>query len=1048
MSNPTSVSSCGQHEWEDQRTIGRHKEAPHCTLMPFPDRRSAIRGDRYGSPFCLVLSGPWRFQWSRDPDSRPIGFEQPDYDVSAWDEIPVPSNWQLQGYGVPIYSNQGYTFQKNPPRVTDDPPEGFTNCHARNPVGSYRRTFQLPEQWRGRHTFVHFDGVDSAFYLWVNGREVGYSQGSRTPAEFDLTPYLVDGENTVAVEVYRYCDGSYLECQDFWRLSGIFRNVYLWSAPGVHIRDFEVRTKLDGALGAADMEVWACVADQTASIASAYRVELELIDARGDTVGGSVGKCRGIVQGGETLVDQHVHVESPHLWSAECPYLYTLLLRLVAEDDTVVETLSQKVGFRTVEVRDCRLLVNGQPIHVKGVNRHEHDPDTGHAVSRESMIEDIRLMKRNNISTVRTSHYPNDPQWYELCDEYGLYVIDEANIESHGMGYGEESLAKDPSWGEAHLDRIRRMVERDKNHACVIVWSMGNEAGDGVNFTEASKWLHQRDETRPVHYEQADTEPHTDIVCPMYRSVEEVRRYAENSHDRPLIQCEYAHAMGNSGGNLQEYWDVIEAYPSLQGGCIWEWLDHGIRKKVASGRLPPDGNRDWIPGEGDEWFWAYGGDFGDEPNDGNFVCDGLVQPDRKPNPHLHEVKKVYQEVKVHAVNLELGEFLVENKHFFRDLSWLECRWCLRDNGVPCESGSLGRLHIAPRQTSPVRIRYYPENFERGHEYHLDVAFVLAEDVPWAKAGHVVAWDQFDLTSTTGAATCVPSARPGVALEIAEEASRLVVSGGDVVVTVSREDGSLASLSMGGREFLAAPLRPHLWRAATDNDNGRGLDKALGVWRDAVKDAQVVGVLGQVINAGLVRVDVALALGAGMSFWRVIYGIHSDGSVRVTASFGPDRELPAVPRVGMQLGLPAEFCNVKWFGRGPHESYSDRKTGAPVGVYESRGGEWNHAYVRPQECGNRCDVRWITLCNDAGTGIRASGAPLIDVSAWPYSMTALEQASHQHELKREDSIVLNVDYGQMGVGGDDSWGSWPYEPYMLGSDGDYRYAFTLRPVRGE
>jgi len=613
------------------------------------------------------------------------------------------------------------------------------------------------------------------------------------------------------------------------------------------------------------------------------------------------------------------------------------------------------------------------------------------------------------------------------------------------MGYEEESLAKDPSWGEAHLDRIRRMVERDKNHACVIVWSMGNEAGDGINFQEASAWIHKRDDTRPVHYERAEKEPHTDIFCPMYATIETMRAYAESNPDRPLIQCEYEHVMGNSGGNFQDYWDLIEAYPVLQGGCIWEWCDHGIRKKLGSGHLPPEGSRDWIPGKDDGWFWAYGGDFGDKPNSGSFVCDGLVQPDRTPNPHLHEVKKVYQEIKVHAVDPDAGEFEVENKYFFRDLSAFECLWCLREDGVPRETGSLGRLQVGPRETLNVTVPIDRSQFGEGREYHLDIAFRLVEDTPWAEAGYVVAWDQFGLTPSLEGTAHMISSGDVAPLVFEEDEEAVVVSSDDIRVVVSRRSGALCTLRAGGVDLLAGPLTPNLWRAPTDNDKGCGMPEALSVWRDAGPRAELVGILTRQICEDFVRVDVALALAADTSFWRVIYGIHANGVVRVSSNFGPERGLPLVPRVGMQFCIPLAFGKVQWFGRGPHESYWDRKTSAAVGVYEGSVADWNHCYVRPQERGNRSDVRWIRFRDDAGRGLCVRGAPLVDVSAWPHGMQALERAAHPHELAADDKITVNVDYRQMGVGGDNSWGAWPHEPYTLPTDHDYRYEFVLQPL---
>ncbi|MFQ6038194.1 MAG: glycoside hydrolase family 2 TIM barrel-domain containing protein, partial [Candidatus Aminicenantales bacterium] len=575
-------------DWENPRVIGRNKQPPHSTLIPYKERGKAIAGDRFASAFFLSLNGRWKFRWSPAPAERPKGFEDPGFDASSWEDIPVPGNWQVQGYGVPRYLNSDYVFPKNPPHIP----------HDANPVGCYRRTFRIPETWSHREVFLHFDGVDSAFYVWVNGRMVGYSQGSRTPAEFRITETLHPGENTLAVEVYRFSDGSYLECQDYWRLSGIFRNVYLFSAPSTHIRDFEVVGNLDDDDKDAVLSVTAWVHNYGQQAVWHPVVELSLLDPEKQPVGSEIlasAETPYIAPDAESVLTMKAGVPDPLKWSAEKPHLYTVLLTLKDRSGEVLEFESCAFGFREVTVRNGQLLLNGKPILIKGVNRHEHDPDTGHFVTQASMIRDIRLMKQHNITTVRTSHYPNDPEWYELCDRYGLYVIDEANIESHGMGYRpEETLANRPEWEKAHLGRIIRMVERDKNHPCVIIWSMGNEAGDGTTFEAASRWIHKRDPSRPVHYERAELRPHTDIYCPMYARIPHLIRYASHPQSRPLILCEYAHAMGNSVGNLQDYWDIIEQYETLQGGSIWDWVDQGLRKKTADGRE----------------FWAYGGDFG------------------------------------------------------------------------------------------------------------------------------------------------------------------------------------------------------------------------------------------------------------------------------------------------------------------------------------------------------------------------------------------------------------------------------------------------------
>jgi beta-galactosidase len=733
-------------DWENPAMIGRNKEAPHATLTPFPTAQEALRGDRLDSPWVKSLNGPWNFHWSPNPASRPTEFFDPAFDVSDWDEIPVPANWQLHGYGFPIYTNIAYAWgEPDPPRVP----------HDDNPVGSYRREFTVPEDWDGRQVFLHFAGVDSAFYLWVNGEDVGYSQGSRTPAEFDITSFLQPGANVVAAEVYRYSDGSYLECQDFWRISGIFRDVFLYSVADLDIRDFEVRTLLDEDYRDAILEVDIEVRSFGDEPATA-RVEVELLDASGDRVGEVASAWTEVTREEGFEVTIATPVEDPLKWSAETPHLYTLVLTLKDGEDEVVEVISSRVGFRSSEIKDGQLLVNGVPILIKGANRHEHHPETGHYVDRESMIEDILLMKRHNLNAVRTSHYPDTVEFYDLTDEYGLYVIDEANIESHGIGYEpDKTLGNKPEWELAHMDRTISMVERDKNHPSIIIWSLGNEGGDGVNFQATSDWIQQRDATRPVHYERAELEPHTDIYAPMYARIDDIVEYAENHTDRPLILCEYSHAMGNSNGNFKEYWDAIYEHRQLQGGFVWDWVDQGLIKEV--------------PGRPGETFFAYGGDFEPEGvyHDDNFLMNGLVSADRTPHPGLYEVKKVYQYIRTSAVDLSRGEVEIRNIYDFINLDFVEATWSVAADGATIGSGVLPALDIEPGQSRTVTIPLPEIVPAPGVEYWLNLNFRLAEDTPWAEAGHEVAWEQFALPHAADAVE--PDVATMAVLEIDEGA---------------------------------------------------------------------------------------------------------------------------------------------------------------------------------------------------------------------------------------------------------------------------------------
>ena len=1217
-----------QPDWENQHVIGKNKQDPFAWHLPYPDAASALAGRPDASPWVQSLDGQWQFHWSPDPDHRPTGFYRPGSGNRGWGAIRVPGNWQTQGHGVPLYSNIPYPFKKDPPRVMGKPPADFTNHTHRNPVGSYRRTFTLPDGWKGRHAFIQFEGVDSAFYLWVNGKPVGYSQGSRTPAVFDITDHVTAGPNLLALEVYRYSDGSYLEDQDFWRLSGIYRSVVLWSSADLDLRDVFVHTTLDDACRDAELAVDVEVRN-LGKDAAPFLVDAELLDA----AGACVTRLRGQAQppqvdaGAARTVRLVETVANPAKWTAETPNLYTLVLTLKDKAGKTVEVTTQPVGFRKVEIAGGQLRVNGRPILVKGVNRHEHDPETGHTLSTESMIRDIGLMKHHNINTVRTSHYPNDPRWYDLCDRYGLYVIDEANIESHGMGYGKESLAKDPSWKEAHVDRTRRMVERDKNHPSVIVWSLGNEAGNGVNFEAAYDWIKQRDPSRPVQYERAGTARNTDIYCPMYATIGRITTYAQGNPTRPLILCEYAHAMGNSVGNLQDYWDAIEAYPTLQGGCIWDWVDQGLTKpvptghvvrsrsvpairgvvtgvvqqgqgvvgpvlldahpaldltgpltleavvrgkkatafcpliskgdhqyllrldnsgvnftlhqgkwqglqvpdaaaglsdgwnrvtavydgahmilyvggkevgrKALSGRIDSSSNpvnlgrnsevtdrvaavpireaRIWnraltpkevrdpraraanglvldmdlrkvgdeaVPlGRGDRFF-AYGGDFGDRPNDGNFCCNGLIQPDRRPNPHLAEVQKVYQNITVEPVDLKAWRFNVRNKHAFTNLDAFEARWTLRSGGEVVKNGSLGRLDVPPGNTREVLCR--PAGPLPPGEHLLTISFHLPEDTFWAPKGHRVAWNQFRLPSSK----TQPAGKTAGKVDLKESAGAFVLSAGPVQVTINRTTGAMDSCKAGGTEMLASPLEPNFWKVPNDNQYRNKYVQRLGPWRNAAATREVLDVKASQAGTGPVRVVARMRLPVGPSDYTVTYTMTSDGRVEVRAEYAPGQDnLPLMPKFGMTLALAKRFDTIRWYGRGPHETYWDRKTGGEIAIHQRALDAFIFPYIRPQDNANRADVRWVTLTDARGTGIKvtAVGDPL-NVSAWPYTMTDLESATHDYQLPQRDTITVNLDHQLHGVGGDNSWGARTHPQYTLPGGKPYAYAFTLEPVR--
>lgn len=1018
------------HDWENPAVTSVNKEAPRAVRILYPDAALALRGEADKSPYVRSLNGLWRFHWVPKPADRPQDFYKADFDDAAWKTIPVPSNIEIQGYGIPIYTNIQYPWGKpDPPHIPAD----------NNSVGSYRMRFTLPEDWKGRHVFLRFDGVNSAFYVWVNGQKVGFSKDSRTAAEFNITKYLKEGENLLAVEVYRWCDGSYLEDQDFWRLSGIFRDVALLSTGDVDIRDIEVHTDLDGQYRDALLKVQAKVRN-CSDRPQAGTIEMALQDAAGKPVFPAISRAVNVEAAREGAVDWAVRVENPAKWSAETPNLYKLLVTLKDSTGNVFEAVPCDVGFRKVEIKDGELLVNGRAILIKGVNRHEFDPDRGQAITVDSMIKDIVLMKQHNLNAVRTCHYPNQPVWYDLCDRYGIYLIDEANIESHGMGYGAKTLAKNPDWLAAHMDRTVRMVERDKNHPSIIIWSLGNEAGFGPNFVATSKWIKQRDPSRPVHYERAELDPATDIVCPMYARPHQLAEYAGKPQTRPYILCEYAHSMGNSTGNLWKYWELIYSKKHLQGAFIWDWVDQGIRQ--PQGREP--GGLFAPVNPGDKTFWAFGGDFGPPgtPSDQNFCCNGLVSPDRVPHPALQQVKKVYQYVHAKPVDLATGRIEIKNWYDFTSLQDIaECLWQLKADDRVIQSGRLADLALAPRESKVVQVPFDPVTPVPGVEYFLDLSFRLKYDTSWARQGHELAWEQFQLP--LGAPVSSLSTMEMPPIHLTEDESKATLSAAGSTWTFDKKRGLLTSWQFKGSELIKEPLRPHFWRAPTDNDRGNKMADRLGIWRHAGRDWKVRSASVRRVSSQVVEICVHAGLPTVKSAYAVTYRFFGSGDLVVQASFTPSRDkLPELPRFGMQLAVPGSFDTITWFGRGPHETYCDRND-ARVGLYSGKVDEQFCAdYTEPGESGNKTDVRWVTLTAANGIGLLAVGLPSLSVNALPYTTDDLEGPEHPYQIPRRDFVTMNLDFKQMGVGGDDSWGALPHEEYRL-KPVPYAYGFRLR-----
>lgn len=986
-------------------------------LIPLADRRAA-------SPWHVSLNGNWRFHYAPNVGSRSLDFASPSLNDSSWPTIPVPSCWQMQGYDIPIYVNFMNVDAKcpwgkvNPPLIPDD----------KNPVGSYRRTFELPASWNNRTTHVIFDGVESYFELYLNGHFIGSAKDSKTPAEFDLTTHLKPGTNLIAVQVYRFSDASYLEDQDKWRLSGIHRDVTLVSRPSTHVHDLFYHPTLNTDTHTGRLQLDISLNTPTTTQLSA---QLDLFDQKDQKIASLPHHPIPPSTSAPTHTTLNLTVPNPNPWTAETPNLYSAILTLQSEQGETIEAIPTTIGFRNVEIKNAQLLLNGKPITIRGVNRHEMDPDSGYSVSRASMLQDVLLMKRNNINAVRTSHYPDHPEWYDLCNAYGLYLIDEANIESHGIGYDpRKTLANKPEWKAAHLDRIANLVERDKNHPSIIIWSMGNEAGDGPNFEAAYAWMKQRDPSRPVHYERARLHPHTDIYCPMYSHPDEMKRYAESNPSKPMILCEYSHAMGNSGGGLKEYWETIYAYPSLQGGFVWDWVDQALRKTTPAGQE----------------FWAYGGDYGPQgtPSDGNFNCNGLVQPDRSPNPSLHEIRTAYQPISITAIDAAKGQFRILNRNTFTTLDDYSGLYSIVDSrGETLATGPLDISNIAPGQTRDVHIPIRNLESSSSQEIFLNLILSLKNETLWSKAGRLMAQSQFALTTPT------PPTKKRVTrntLLLASKDDSFEVSSPSFSLTISRQSGSLTSFKVQNQELIARPLEPNFWRPETDNDSAGNhwMLTNLGLWRLAAKERVVASTSAQQLP-DKVRVTIHGTMAQGHVDWTQIYDITPDAQIHVDTTFITETDMPEIPRLGQQFAIPEQYNQIYWFGRGPHENYADRKLSAFVGRYSLPIGEFTHTYSRPQENANRTDVRWIAFTNTNGQGLIAiHGQHLLQAGAWPYSQTDLEAASHIHELPKRDFITVNLDYLQRGVGGINSWGAQPLPQYTIPS-GRYQYDFTLIPI---
>ena len=989
--------------WKDPSVNQVNREPRRAHFFAFENSDKA-RGDKSASARYLSMEGTWKFCFVKDHQNAPKDFYALKYDDSKWVDFPVPGLFEINGYGDKTYKNMGYawctTFENNPPYI------GETN----NYTGSYRRTFDLPADWKGQEVFFHVGSATSNLFLWVNGRYVGYSEDAKVAAEFNITKYLKPGRNLIAMQVMRWCDGSYLEDQDFWRFTGIAREVYLYATPKVHIQDITIGQDYADGKGLLDVDVK--VAGGKAD------VEATLYDADGNKV------TEGL----------KATVENVKPWTAETPYLYMLELQL-KQGNKVLEVVRKQVGFRHIEIRGGQLLVNGQPILIKGADRHELDPDGGYVVSVERMIQDIRIMKQLNINAVRTCHYPDDPRWYDLCDEYGIYLTAESNLESHGMGYKEKTLAKNEAFAKMHIERQEGNVITYKNHPSIIVWSLGNEAGYGPNFERAYDWVKAYDKTRPCQFEQARQNGKTDIFCPMYLGYEDCVKYAQGDNPRPLIQCEYAHAMGNSMGGFKEYWDIIRKYPKYQGGYIWDFVDQGLRDKSAI--------------TGKEIF-TYGGDYGRYPaSDYNFNCNGIIAPDRRLNPHAYEVGYYYQNVWITEKNLKEGQFEVYNENFFKSLDDLELVWTIRRH-----SGTIDVSGIAPQQRKLITDAELKATVARVLEHHPDAEILVnfefrsREAQPLIDKGQVLARQQFCIQPYQFPVLSDDVKTPGIAKE--ETVSYLKLTAAGTTLTIGKWSGLIDYLDVDGKPMLLDrhSILPEFWRAPTDNDYGARFQERFAVWKSPEMKLKELDVEDNGAEA-------TFELPAVKATLKLTYTLTAEGEVIIRQQLDADDEAKVAPmfRYGMQLQMPQAYNSVKYYGRGPVENYCDRHDSEFLGVYEAKVADEYFPYVRPQESGNHTDVRWFRVLNADGQGLEFyAGAP-IEVSALNYLTEDLDDGPvkdkvigrHSGDLMERPLTQVHIQQRQMGLGCVNSWGAWPREEYMLPYR-DYDFTYVIKPVR--
>lgn len=1015
------ISAQTVNNWENPEVFRINNEPAHASLLPYTNMASALTFNRASSDLYQSLNGTWKFRYVKNPLETPSDFYSTSLNDASWDNIEVPGNWQVAGkYDPPVFSNIKHPFKVDPPRVP----------HDYNPTGLYRTRFSIPAAWKGKQVFIHFAGIQSSGTVYLNGKQLGYSEDGMTPSEYNITEFIKPGENILAVQVINWSDGSYLEDQDFWRLSGIYRDVFLFATPVQHIRDFQVITDLDNQYQDASLNVKMNIRNYSASLTKNLAVKLMLSDAGSHQIFEKKLKVNDIAAGKEILLAFDQDVKNPLKWSAENPNLYVLTMELMSPSGQTLEVICTRIGFREVQIRNGQLLINGKAVDIKGVNRHEFDMYRGRAVTHETMVRDIILMKRNNINAVRTCHYPNNPEWYSLCDEYGLYVMDEANIESHELWADRKYyIAEKPEWKAAWVDRGISMAQRDKNHPCIFSWSMGNETGWGANFDAMYAAIKNLDPTRPIHYESktpaySNVLSRYDIISTMYPSLQNIVWLMKQDSTRPVIICEYAHSMGNSLGDFKNYWDLFYKYPRLQGGFTWDWVDQGLRSKDESGRE----------------YWNIVNYI-----DGANANDGLINPDRIPQPEIHEFKKIVQNIRVKNISGIKGDIRIYNLFFFTTLEDIEMDWKLLRDGVPVQSGLIDQLKVNPQDSMDFSIPLNKELIQGG-EYYLNLDFRLKQSQPYAEKGFEIANEQFEL-KTPGVISQPSSPISGNALKL-EKGDTITLSGKDFSIQIDSKTGAIFSYISRGSKILSEPLLPCFWRVPTDNDEGGGGFSFASRWRKAGLDNFTVKVNSVNINPqkdGSVDIEIlsTLTFTTGSMNMTSDYMFNTDGSIDVKMDLSLADSFPPLARVGMQFVMPSAYNHITWYGRGPFESYQDRKVSANVGIYSGSVAEQHFAYVMPQENGNKTDVRWIRVFDNAETGLQITGAQPMEINVQDYSLSALNNSKKSHTLVRGDQTYVHVDLKQMGLGGDDSWSPRVHEEYQL-KEKNYHFGFHLNP----